>query len=156
MKKKDLLITIILAWLVSGTLDITGASVILGKGDFKGTLEYIAGAVSSIKPQSGISTWLFGAAVHFGIALCWTVLYFILYKKTVLSKWPVFITALLYGTLIFFSMRYVLVPLLGTLPAPKPYNNTMAIPFIKNILILSVAFGVVQKLFAAHYYRLVS
>lgn len=153
MRKKSLLITIILAWLVAGTLDISGASVILGRGDFKGTLQYIAGAVSSVKPQSGISTWLLGAAVHYGIALSWTILYFILYKKTILSKWPMPVTALLYGILIFFCMRYVFVPMFSTLPPPKPYTNTMLMTFIKNILILSVAFGITLKGFAAWHFR---
>jgi hypothetical protein len=153
MKKQSLLLTLLAAWLVAGTLDIAGASIFLANGNFKGTLEYIAGAVTTNKPLSGINTWLLGAAIHYGIALCWTVLYFILYKNTILSKWTVFSTAPLYGTLIFFSIRYVFVPLFGTLPSPKPFSNAMLLPFIKNILILSAAFGVPLYFFAKKYYK---
>jgi uncharacterized membrane protein YagU involved in acid resistance len=153
MKKLKLLLTIIAAWLAAGTLDILGAVFILGKGNAAGTFEYIAGAVvRDTADWSENRIWFFGAAFHYLIALCWTVFYFLIYKAVKLDKLHISLSALLYGAFIFLSMRYIFLPLLSTLPPPKPITKDVLVNFIKNILILAVAFGATLKLFARNYY----
>ncbi len=153
MKSKNILLVIIAAWLVAGTLDILGAILILSKGNATGTFKYIAGAVNGdITLWSNSHIILFGAAFHYFIALCWTVLYFIIYKAVKIDKLHIIIAAVLYGTFIFLNMRYIFVPLFGTLPPPKPITAAQVPSILENIAILSVAFGVTLKLFARKYF----
>lgn len=154
MSRKSLSIIFLLAWLTAGTLDILGAIFILSKGNASSTFKYIANAVTANTAswnRAGIL--FFGAACHYFIALCWVAVYFIIYKPLRFHKIPVIFSALLFGSLIFLSMRYLFVPLLSTLPPPKPFNSSLISIFIKNILILSIAFGVTLKFFAVKYYQ---
>jgi uncharacterized membrane protein YagU involved in acid resistance len=154
MKKTALLKSILIAWLIAGTLDITGAIIILSKGNIKGTLQYIASAVLGKNvsiDETGIL--FFGAGFHYFIALCWTVFYFLVYKIVKFNRLHIVISSLLYGTFIYFSMRYVFVPLFGQLPPPKTITSSQISVIIKNILILAVAFGVTLNIFAAKYYK---
>jgi hypothetical protein len=149
MKKSALLKSILIAWLIAGTLDITGAIIILSKGNIKGTLRYIASAVLGKDASlNETGTLFFGAGFHYFIALCWTVFYFLVYKMVKFDKLHIIISALLYGTFIYFSMRYVFVPLFGKLPSPKPITSSQVPVIVKNILILAVAFGATLKIFA--------
>lgn len=153
MLKNRLYQTIFFAWLVAGTLDISGAIFIPGKGNITGTFKYISGAVAGKDVKlTDTSAILLGAAFHYLISFCWTIFYFVLYKRIKFDKLPVILSALLYGAFIFFSMRFVFVPLLGKLPAPKPIDSSQLTVILKNILILAVAFGVTLKYFAARLY----
>lgn len=154
MNRRSLSIIFLLAWLTAGTLDILGAVFILSKGNASATFRYIANAVTANTASWSQATVLFfGAACHYFIALCWVAVYFIVYKPLRFHKIPIILSSLLYGSLIFLSMRYLFVPFLSTLPAPKPFNSTLISVFIKNIFILSIAFGVTLKLFAVKYYQ---
>jgi hypothetical protein len=153
MKNKSLPVTIITAWLAAGTLDILGAIFILGKGNAAGTFKYISGAVmGDVSLWSESSIWLFGAGFHYLIALGWAVFYFLIYRLVKFDKIHIIISALLYGTVIFFAMRHVFIPLLGKLPPPKPITKDILWNISKNILILAAAFGVTLKLFARKYF----
>jgi hypothetical protein len=154
MKKSVLLKSILIAWLIAGTLDITGAVIIFSKGHIKVTLQYIASAVLGKDVSMNETGILFlGAGFHYFIALCWTIFYFLIYKIVKFDKLHIILSALLYGTFIYFSMRYVFVPLLGKLPPPKPITSSQVPVIVKNILILAVAFGITLKIFAAKYYK---
>ncbi|MFN8250894.1 MAG: hypothetical protein U0V75_03345 [Ferruginibacter sp.] len=157
MKKNRQPLLFISAWLVAGTLDILGAIFILGNGHATATFKYIAAAVTG-KDAIPAATYavLLGAVFHYLVALCWTAAYFLLYKRTRFDKIPVIFSALLTGCIIFFSMRYIFVPLLGQLPAPKPIDSTQVNAILKNILILTLAFGTCLKYFAARFYKQVT
>jgi hypothetical protein len=153
MKKSSLFKTLCIAWLIAGTLDILGAIFILGKGNAAGTFHYIAGAVTGKNVTLDTTTsLLLGAVFHYLISFCWTVLYFLVYKMVRFDKLPLILSALLYGAFIYFSMRYIFVPLLGHLPPPKSIDRSQVPLIIKNILILAVAFGITLKYFAARLY----
>lgn len=154
MQKNPLFFSITIAWLAAGTLDILGAIFILGKGSTAGTFKYIAVAVTGKDVElDETSMLILGAGFHYLIALCWTITYFILYERIYFHKLNIILSALLYGSFIFFSMRYVFVPLLGQLPSPKPVSRDQLPIIIKNILILTVAFGITLKYFAARYFK---
>ncbi len=154
MNRKSLSIIFLSAWLTAGTLDILGAIFILSKGNASAAFKYIASAVTANTASwNQVSILFFGASCHYFIALCWAAFYFIIYKPLRFHKIPVIFSALLFGSFIFLSMRYLFVPLLSTLPAPKPFNSSLISIFIKNILILSIAFGVTLKMFAVKYYQ---
>jgi len=153
MKKRNLFTAILIAWLVAGTIDILSAIFILSKGNAGATFKYIAGAVLGKDNSFGeTGNIVIGACAHYGIALCWTVFYFLMYKKIKFDTLHVVFSALIYGTFIFFTMRYIWVPLLGKLPAPKPIDSSQIWGMVKNILILAVAFGVTLRYFAGRYY----
>jgi uncharacterized membrane protein len=153
MKKSSLFTSILIAWLVAGTIDILSAIFILSKGNASGTFKNIAGAVAGKDNSLGeTATLLLGACSHYLIALCWTIFYFMVFKKIKFDKLHVVFSALLYGTFIFFAMRYVWVPLLGKLPSPKPIDSSQIWGIVKSILILAVAFGVTLRYFAGKYY----
>jgi hypothetical protein len=153
MKKQGLAVTIIMAWLAAGTLDILSAVIFLSKGNAAATFKYISGAVmGDVSLWKESSIWIFGAGFHYLIALCWTVFYFLIYKTVKLYKLHFIVSALLYGIFVFFIMQYVLVPLLGKPPLPKPITTDKLWTIGKNILILAFAFGVTLKLFARNYF----
>ncbi len=154
MKKPNLLLFIFYAWLVAGSLDILGAIFILGKGNAVGTLKYIATAVTGdISKMSETTAVSLGLLFHYGIAICWTILYFLIFKAVRFDKLHIIISALLYGFFIYFTMRYLLVPTLSHLKQPAPIDKTPVKDILKNALILVVAFGVPLKLFADSYFK---
>lgn len=154
MQKSTLYLLFISAWLVAGTIDILAAVFILGNGQATATFKYIAGAVTGKAAMlSETNAVLLGAGFHYLVAACWTAGYFLLYKRAGLNRMPLMLAAPLTGCIIFFSMRYIFVPLLSQLPAPKPVSLPQAGVIVKNILILTVAFGISLKYFAARFYK---
>jgi hypothetical protein len=153
MNRQLVLKSILPVWLIAGTLDILGAIFILAKGDAKGTLLFIAnGATAAATKLSETGQVLLGLAVHFCISLCWIIAYFLLYKRIRFDRLPLAVSALLYGCLIFFSMRFIFQPLLSTLPPPKAIHAAVIPLVIKNILILAVAFGFIPGFWASRFY----
>jgi hypothetical protein len=116
---------VLLAWLVAGTLDLADAIFFsLANGiSPERVLRYIAsGVLGAGSHKAGLAVPLLGMAMHYGIALAWTVLYIALARLVPSLRRHAVLAGVLYGLVVFFFMNYVAVPLsrIGHVPHYKP------------------------------------
>ena len=137
---------LLLAVLVAGTLDIAGAILILANGNAAGTLKFIAsGLIGSGAFTGGTGTMILGLVIHFFIAFCFSVLYFIVYEKIAFFRSNRFVSSFVYGLFIWATMKFLVLPL-TQLPSRGAIQWESA---LSEILILTVAFGVTLPFFAS-------
>lgn len=128
-----------MTWLTAGSLDCLAALLLfvsLTKQNPSLLLRYIASAALGQRAFSGGSGMvLLGLCFHYLIALCWTVLYFVVFRQ-LLPCSAVITNAVVYGLFVWVIMNLVVLPL--SKAAPRPFSPLMA---LVNIFILIVAIG---------------
>jgi len=133
--------TILLAWLVAGTLDITYAIIMWGPVFGKITAAQLLQGIASVligkdALTGGTPTALLGLAMHYGISLAWTLIYFFIFPwlpSLTRNKW---VSGMLYGVFVWSMMSLVVLPLVT---GRAWHYNTVA--FIKNIAPMVLLFG---------------
>lgn len=140
--------TVLLSGFVAGTLDITCAILFLANGDAAGVFRFIArGAWGDAAYQGGSEMVLLGAFLHYMIAFCFAVGYFLVFPFFPLLRKRKLISGLLYGVFIWAFMQYLVLPL--TFNPPEPFSIAGS---WKSIVILMVAVGLPVSLIThAHY-----
>jgi len=145
--------TVLLSWLLVGTLDITSATtqyLIMGGTNPINILVYISSAIygpeaNEIGPPSMA---ILGIALHYLIAFIWTTIFFILYPRIRFMAMNRVLTGVLYGYLMQVIMSQVVVKFSNT--AKGPFNFT---GFLISGAILVVAIGLPLSFIAyKHYY----
>jgi len=142
---------ILTTMLIAGTLDIALAflynyvkyNILPGA-----ILQYIATTAfgkGSLGPEMAMFV---GLLVHYGIALVWVSLYFIVYPKVNLFRSQPFIAGIFYGFFVWCMMNLLLLPLWTGKPVPNMNANALF-----NMLILIVAIGLPPAFGAKRYYR---
>lgn len=133
--------------LTAGTLDALAASTqfYLRTGNSPaGVWRYVASALLGPAARTGgAGTVLVGILMHYGIALGWTVVFFV-----AASRWPTlranpWIVGPLYGVFVWAMMTRVLVPLTRIGP-PGPFNLSQAATAAAIIVVCvgtPIAFG---------------
>ncbi|HYE53470.1 MAG TPA: hypothetical protein VD996_01455 [Chitinophagaceae bacterium] len=150
-QKKSPAKTILLAWIVAGTLDILAAIISFyvqqGK-EPSPMLRFIAsGVMGKDAFTGGTTTALYGLALHYLIALLWTVVLFMAYHaiyRIIQSKVTI---GLLYGIVVWVVMNHVILPMSNT--PPIPFQLTQAL-IGAGILMLCV--GLPVSLIVHRYY----
>ena len=143
---------IVCAWLISGSLDILSAVtdyyIKTGKGPGD-ILKYVASGVFGKEAfdDSDIMIWA-GLLFHFIIAFIFTLLFFILYPRVKLLQLNVFITAIIFGMIVWAIMNLIVVPLSNT---PRPASGQRHI--IKPLLILICMIGLPLSIIYKRYFR---
>jgi hypothetical protein len=106
--------SVVRIWLVAGTLDITDAIVFSA---FRHVMpvrifQFIAsGLTGPWAFHAGMVSVALGVAIHYTIALFWTLLYWVASARiAVLVRRPV-VCGLLYGALVYVVMNFVVLPL---------------------------------------------
>lgn len=151
--KLPLLKTILLSWLLVGTLDITSATInflIQGGTNPVNILVYISSAIYGPEAREigPPSMAILGLALHYLIALIWTVIFFVLYTKIPVMSKNRLVTGILYGYFMQIIMSQVVVKLSNT--AKGPFSLTS---FLINGAILCVAIAIPLSFIAyRHYY----
>lgn len=140
--------TVLLAGFIAGTLDILSAIIFLAKGNWRGTLKYVAsGAFGNVAKEGGREMIVYGALFHYIIAFSFTIAFFIAARYIYfLWKNPV-VTGLLYGIFVWAFMSYVVLPFTQIPSHPFSFSSAW-----KNILILMLAIGLPVSLITAKYY----
>lgn len=125
-------------WLVAGTLDITDAIVFSAFHHVTPVriFQFIAGGLTGRWAfHAGMVSVALGVAIHYTIALFWTLLYWVASARVaVLVKRPV-ACGLLYGALVYVVMNFVVLPLSriphahGHTPLPSLINGVLALLF---------------------------
>ena len=144
--------TIIKAWLLAGTLDILSALLYYyiktGK-DPANVLRYVASAVFGKTAFSGgTSMAAAGLLLHYIIALCWTIFFFLICPWIISVLKSTIVTGLVYGIFVWLVMNLAVVPM-GASPK-APFNILNA---IINTVILMFAVGLPISIIVNRYYR---
>ncbi|MEO5685408.1 MAG: hypothetical protein ABIQ88_22365 [Chitinophagaceae bacterium] len=148
---KNAFTTILTAWLLAGTLDISSALALFSIRTGKNPLlvfNYIASAVFG-KPAytAGTPMVVAGLLLHYLIALIFTVLLFLLYPRIHKMITNKFIIGILYGVLVWMIMNLLVVPLTRI----PPFSISFA-KAAENIVILILAIGLPVLLVVHRYY----
>jgi hypothetical protein len=144
--------TVLVAGLITGTLDILSAfvhfSVVSHGQPVSKILVYISSGVFGKAAFSGEPAMMWwGLLFHYLIALTWSFVFFVLYPKiTGLHKHPV-ATGLVYGLLVWCVMNLVVVPL-----SQVPHGPLRLVNSVINILILMAMIGLPLSFMARKYY----
>jgi len=144
--KKNTWKWILLSALLVGTLDIGAALLHFYIKTGKDPLlvpKYIASAVFGDTAYSGKNMVLYGFLFHYFIALCWTVLFFLLYPKIHWLWENRLLTGIIYGIAIWLVMTRIIVPL--SKASTGAFDIKQA---VIGILILVVAIGIPLSLLA--------
>lgn len=145
--------TLLLSWLLVGTLDITSATIhymIRGGSNPVNILVYISSAIygpraSEIGPPSMA---ILGLALHYLVALIWTVIFFFLYPRIPAMSKNRVVTGIVFGFFMQIIMSQVVVKLSNT--AKGPFNLQS---FVINALILCVAISIPLSFIAYRHYH---
>lgn len=138
--------TVLSAWLIVGTLDLTAAIVqtLINGRDPRMMLKFIASGVFGMQAlQGGTIYAVLGALFHYLIAFLWTGLFFFLYPKIRFLSQQVLFTGILYGLFIWVVMNRIVLPLSRTPPIPFSVRGALI-----GAGILIVALGIPLALIA--------
>lgn len=132
--------TILLAWIVAGTLDVTAACTyypLTANVTTKQILQGIAsGLLGTHAYQGGNATAALGLGLHYVIAFIWTVFfYFLASNIRALTRRP-FIVGPLYGTFVWLVMNLIVLPLSNVAHRPLRLQ-----PSIIGAVILMICIG---------------
>ncbi len=114
-KKRSAPGTILTAWLIAGTLDITAAMVnysLTYSGKLIILFQFIAsGALGRKAFQGGIPAAVLGLAFHYFIALVWTIVFFFAYPGIRRISGNRLLTGMIYGIFVWLVMNLVVLRL---------------------------------------------
>ena len=145
--------TILLAWLIAGTLDGLTAAIVYGPVFGKITVaqlyQFIASAVQGKQAfAGGTASALLGVCFHYCIALTFTIVYFLLFPYIRSFARHKVVAGLCYGIVVWIIMNLGVLPLTQVQRAPL-----QAVSVIKGALILMLMIGLPISLIVYRYYR---
>ncbi|MEJ0033869.1 MAG: hypothetical protein WDO15_27610 [Bacteroidota bacterium] len=135
--------TILLSWLLVGTLDISCAIIsFLIKGGTNPSLIfiYISSALygpEQVQEMNPTSMEILGLCLHYLIALIWTVIFFSLYRRIPSMHKNRFITGIVYGFFMQIIMSQIVVKLSNAATGPFKF-----VSFLISGAILVIAIGI--------------
>ena len=149
---KRLVIAILEAGLVAGTMDWIGAVTVFmlrGGSGPEQIFIFIASALIGDKANA-MEQWIpyFGFAMHYAIAYSWTILFFIAYPRIAAMRANPLLVGPAYGVIVWLVMNLVVLPL--TLLPPRPIVLQSA---VIGAFVLMVCIGTPLAFFARRYYR---
>lgn len=145
--------TVLLAWLLVGTLDITSATIhylIMGGSNPVNILVYISSAIygPQAKEIGPPSMAILGLCLHYLIALIWTVIFFFLYPRMPAMWKNRVLTGIVYGYFMQIIMSQVVVKLSNTAKGPFNFIN-----FLISGAILCIAIGIPLSFIAYRHFH---
>jgi hypothetical protein len=147
-KNKSLIKPIIIAGLTAGTLDAIGAIVVYNANPFRMFQHIASGAIGHEQAFSGEwATALLGAGIHFFIAFCWTIIFFLIFPSIQKFRINRFILGILYGAVVWVIMNMIVLPLSQIAGGPLALKQVLI-----GMSILMVMIGIPISLFAHRYY----
>ena len=145
--------TIVGAWLIAGTLDITAASIYYPiRYDLSLEVLYqnIASGVFGARAFAGGTLMsALGLAFHYIIALIWTVIFYAAYPRIGILQKNRFAAGMAYGILVWAVMNLVVLPLSNVNRSPLQF-----IPSLIAALILMFCIGLPLSMIIGKHYSL--
>lgn len=139
--------SIILAWLLAGTADALAAMVV---HDVKAMpmFRFIASGLFGTEAlHGGMGMALAGMLFHYMIALAWTLVLYFVYPRLRLWRVNVFITAIVYGAMIWMVMNLVVLPLSAVSPGTLTLKSAAV-----GMVVLMVAVGLPLSLILGRHF----
>jgi hypothetical protein len=151
---KGLAKRILLTTLFVGTTDLAAAYInqFVKTGKFADKLlYYIAGGALGLETsmKGGFAVGLSGLIIHYFLAFCYTLVFFIIFPKIRFLSYNKYLTGFLYGILVGAFMTIVVLPL-TRLPA-SPFVFSKA---IEGWAILGIALGIPIAISAFNFYSI--
>jgi len=135
---------VLLAWVLAGTLDITAAAIYYPLVSGVKVITLLQGIASGVLGDrafgGGVDTAVLGLALHYLIALIWTVFFFLAACRFKVLVTHMFPTGIVYGVVVWAVMNLVVIPLSRVVPGPfDPIQAVIA----AVILILCIGLPIV-------------
>lgn len=145
----NLATTVLLTGLLAGTLDILAAIFLLAGGEAARVFRFIAsGAFGKAAFDGGGEMIAWGLFFHYLIAMTWTVLYFLVYPRVSLLRRNKWVSALVYGAVVWAVMNLLVVP-----QSQIGFRGVNILNWVENLAILIVCIALPISLSAAHFYK---
>ncbi|MFT3948529.1 MAG: hypothetical protein QM763_16315 [Agriterribacter sp.] len=144
---------ILFAWIIAGTAD-AAAAVIVYSFVLKqaSALKIFQGIASGILGKQafngGVGIGLLGLLLHYCIALCWVIFYFLLFPRLSFLQRNKIASGLLYGLFVWLVMNIVVLPVTFNRPANLAINNILT-----GTIILMLAIGLPVSIAADYYFK---
>jgi hypothetical protein len=107
--------TVLIAWLLAGTLDISTAILYYVGLSEPGATRLLQGIASGVLGarafDGGGATAVLGLALHYVIALIWTFVLLVAFRTVVVLRRHLVVTGIVYGFIVWFVMNLVVLPL---------------------------------------------
>ena len=144
--------TVIWIGLVAGTLDI-GENLIFNAFRHvtpKMVFQYIAsGLIDGRAFTMGGESVALGVAIHYAIAMTWTVIFFLLSRKLIFLTRRAAISGIVYGGIVYFIMNFAVLPLTRVPHAPKAMTLASRISGVLALLFcIGLAIALLVRKFA--------
>ena len=150
-QQRSLFMSILIAGLTVGTLDILAASLqtlVNGRSPV-GMLKFVASGVFGTEALSAPDSYaFFGLFFHYCIAMGWTILFFYLYPKVNWMRKNKIVTGIVYGPFVQIMMSQIVLRLANTPPIPFRLKGQL---IAAGILIIAI--GLPLAFFADRHYR---
>jgi uncharacterized membrane protein YagU involved in acid resistance len=152
-KMNNLISKIIKAGLIVGTLDILSAFIYYfiktGEKNVFNVLKFVASGIFGKEAFSGGNRMIVaGLALHYIIAVAFTIFFFWLFPKIKSFSKNAILTGVIYGLFIWMVMNLVVVPLSNIGNRPFTIVNTLI-----NVIILIVCIGIPLSFMANTFYK---
>jgi hypothetical protein len=150
--KRRTAFTVLIAWLLAGTLDITAAILYYIGPSSAGAARLLQGIASGVLGarafDGGAATTLLGLALHYLIALIWTLVLFVGFRTLGALRRQLVLTGIVYGIIVWLVMNLVVLPLSNVRHAPlQPRAAGIA------AIILVLCIGLPLSLVIGHHLR---
>jgi hypothetical protein len=113
---------VVFAWLLAGTLDISAAVIYypLTSGVRVATLlqGIVSGVLGNKAFMGGLETAALGLALHYLIALIWTLIFLLAFRRSKGLRTHLFLVGMAYGVLVWIVMNTIVLPLSNVQQAP--------------------------------------
>jgi len=124
-------LVVMIAWVLAGTLDIaTAVFYYVGPSSARAArlLQGIAAGVLGARAfDGGEATALLGLALHYLIALIWTLVFLVAFRTLGALRRHLVLTGIVYGIVVWFVMNLVVLPLSNVARGPfQPRAATIA------------------------------
>lgn len=115
-------VTVLIAWLLAGTLDITTAVLFyVGPSSARAArlLQGIASGLLGARAfDGGATTALLGLALHYLIALIWTLVFLVAFRTLGALRRHLVLIGIAYGIIVWLVMNLVVLPLSNVARGP--------------------------------------
>ncbi|PWT77145.1 MAG: hypothetical protein C5B59_04900 [Bacteroidetes bacterium] len=143
--------TVTLAGLLVGTMDISAAIIqfLIQTGRSPARIFWFiaSGILGRSAYTGGALTAIFGLALHYLIAFCFTFLFFLLYPRLAFLSKSIVVSGILYGAFIWVIMNLIVVPLSNA----QKFGFSLTQSLIAAGILI-VAIGIPLSIIAKRYY----
>jgi len=150
-KRRIVVKTILSAWLLGGTLDITTASIYYPiRYDITLTMLFqniASGLFGERAFSGGTQMAALGLVFHYCIAFFWTMVFFMAYPRIKILWRNRFASGMVYGLVVWLAMNLVVLPLSNV--SRSPFNVGQA---LIGAVILMFCIGLPNSLIVGRYY----